>query len=86
MNKKIFELGVQSGLLVVDEKERDYGYELSEFADIDAVVEYASLIIEECMDTVIENNHIFDVSEKGKAVRSARRRIYHRFYGEPSGK
>jgi hypothetical protein len=38
------------------------------------------------MDTVIENNHIFDVSEKGKAVRSARRRIYHRFYGEPSGK
>jgi len=85
MNKKIFKLGVESGLLVVDEKERDYGHELSEFADIDAVVEYASLIIEECMNTVIENTHVFDVSEKGKAVRSARRRIYHRFYGESDG-
>lgn len=86
MNKKLFELGVQSGVLVEDSREPNYGYEINEFIDTDSIVEYAHLLINECMDIAIENTTVFDLSEKGMALRKARRQIFYRFYGDSNGK
>jgi hypothetical protein len=85
MNKKIFKLGIDSGLIVEDSKESHYGYSISEYAEIDDVVEYASRIIEDCMNIVMENTNVFDISDRARAIRRAKRRIFSHFYGESDG-
>jgi hypothetical protein len=82
MNKKIFELGVDSGLLIEDSKESNYGYSISEYAEVDDVLEYASRIIEDCMNIVMENTNVFDISDRARAIRRAKRRIFSHFYSK----
>lgn len=81
MNTKIFDLGVESRLLEPDASELNYFHNICLEAEIDDVVEYAHLIISECIKVLDKHTHGFDMSDRGVAIKQAKTAIFNHFYG-----
>jgi hypothetical protein len=81
MNTKIFDLGIESRLLEPDASELNYFHSISKNAEIDDVVEYAHLIISECIKVLDKHTHGFDISDRGVAIKQAKTALFNHFYG-----